>query len=48
MHINIIKNELGQLCSEYVSILEELKEKGIITNDVFENCTSIKKQFLKD
>ena len=48
MHINIIKNELEQLCSEYVSILEELKEKGIITNDVFENCTSLKNEFLKD
>ena len=48
MHINIIKNELEQLCSEYVNILEALKEKGIITNDVFENCTSIKKEFLKD
>ena len=48
MHINIIKNELQELCSEYVNILEALKEKGIITNDVFENCTSIKKEFLKD
>ncbi len=48
MHINIIKNELEELCSEYVSILEKLKEKEIITDDVFESCVSVKKAFLKD
>ena len=47
MHINIIKNELQKLCSEYVSMLEKLKEKGLITEEVFENCISVKKSFLK-
>jgi hypothetical protein len=48
MHINIIKNELEELCSEYVSMLEKLKEKELITEEVFENCISVKKSFLKE
>ena len=48
MHINIIKNELQELCSEYVSMLEKLKEKELITEEVFENFISVKKSFLKE
>ncbi|GAA3644033.1 hypothetical protein [Asaccharospora irregularis] len=50
MYTNIddLKKELKELCSEYVIILERLKEEEVITQDTFEKCTSKKILFLQE
>lgn len=50
MHSDIskIKSDLENLCNEYVKILEKLKEDGIVTDEVFEKCTSVKTSFLEE
>ncbi|MGL5314702.1 MAG: hypothetical protein ACRC92_15735 [Peptostreptococcaceae bacterium] len=47
-NINSIKNELKELCNEYVNILEKLKNEGIISDEVFKNCISGKVTFLEE
>lgn len=47
-NINDIKSDLKELCNEYVSMLEKLKQQGIISNEVFENCTLHKSVFIED
>ena len=46
--INDIKSDLKELCNEYVSMLEKLKQQGIISTEVFENCTSYKSVFIEE
>lgn len=50
MYTNIddLKDELKELCSEYVTILEKLKEEEVITEETFEKCTSRKILFLQE
>lgn len=46
--IDDVKKELKELCSEYVNILEELKQEDIITKETFEICSSNKISFLEE
>ncbi|MGL5712439.1 MAG: hypothetical protein ACRCXT_04120 [Paraclostridium sp.] len=45
--IEKIKEELNQLCRDYVGILNEMKEKNIINDIIFEECTTNKITFLQ-
>ena len=45
--IDEIKKELNNLCSEYIRILEILKEKEIITKETFQECSCNKISFLE-
>ncbi|WP_095406043.1 hypothetical protein [Romboutsia maritimum] len=46
--INDVKNDLKELCIEYVMILEKLKNEEIITEDTFIKCTTSKILFIED
>ena len=46
--IDDVKKELKELCSEYVNILEKLKEEEIITKETFDTCSSNKVLFLEE
>lgn len=43
-----VKKELKELCSEYINILEKLKEEQIINEETFEICSSNKISFLEE
>ena len=46
-NIDDVKKELKELCLEYVTILEKLKDEKMITEETFEKCSSQKKIFLE-
>ncbi|WP_173399951.1 hypothetical protein [[Clostridium] dakarense] len=46
--IEDVKKELRELCSEYVNILERLREEQIINKETFEICSSSKVLFLEE
>ncbi|MGX4601642.1 hypothetical protein [Faecalimicrobium sp. JNUCC 81] len=46
--IEDVKKELKELCSEYVNILEKLREEKIINKETFEICSSSKVLFLEE
>lgn len=48
MKIEDVKKELKDLCIEYVSILENLKNNNIITDDEFEKCANNKILFIEE
>ena len=45
-NIEDVKNELEQLCEEYIAVLKDLKNKKIISEDTFYNCVESKILFL--
>lgn len=45
--INEIKEELDQLCKDYVDIVSKMKNKKIINDDIYLNCVSNKIEFLE-
>lgn len=45
-NIDDVKNQLEQLCEEYIEILESLKSKNVISKDTFDQCVSNKILFL--
>ena len=47
-NIDDVKKELKELCLEYVTILEKLKDEKMITEETFEKCSSQKKIFLEE
>ncbi|WP_278681834.1 hypothetical protein [Paraclostridium bifermentans] len=49
MNIDIkeIKEELDQLCKEYIDIVSKMKNKNIINDDTYSNCVSNKIEFLE-
>lgn len=48
MSVEDVKKELKELCIEYVSILENLKNNDIITEDEFEKCANNKILFIEE
>lgn len=46
-NIDDVKKELKELCLEYVTILEKLKDEKMITEETFEKCSS-QKIFLEE
>lgn len=44
-NIDDVKKELKELCLEYVTILEKLKDEKMITEETFEKCSSQKDIF---
>lgn len=47
-NINDVKNELKELCSEYVHALKKLKDNNIISKEVFDECSEKKVLFLQE
>jgi hypothetical protein len=48
MSIEDIKIELDKLCMEYISILKNMKDNDIITDDEFKNCIENKLVFVEN
>lgn len=48
MSMEDVKKELKELCREYVSILENLKNNKMITDDEFEKCANNKILFIEE
>jgi hypothetical protein len=46
--IEEIKAELKQLCTDYVDILDRMKQEKIISQEVYNECTSKKIFFLDE
>ncbi|MGG2469112.1 hypothetical protein ACOV1W_15385 [Paraclostridium bifermentans] len=45
--INEIKEELDQLCKDYVDIVSKMKNNKIINDDIYLNCVCNKIEFLE-
>lgn len=45
--IKEIKEELDQLCKDYVDIVSKMKNNKIINDDIYLNCVSNKIEFLE-
>lgn len=45
--INEIKEELDQLCKDYLDIVSKMKNNKIINDDIYLNCVSNKIEFLE-
>ena len=43
-----VKEELQQLCNDYLDILKRLKDEDIITKETFDSCSLSKKIFLEE
>lgn len=43
-----VKKELKELCSEYLNILERLREENVINKETFDICSSSKVLFLEE
>jgi uncharacterized protein YutE (UPF0331/DUF86 family) len=41
-----IKKEIQKLCDDYIEILEQLKDEGLITDETYETCSAQKRMFL--
>ena len=48
MIIEEVKDELRQLCTDYLNILQELKKQEIINEELFEKYSVNKKSFLEE
>ena len=48
MIIEEVKDELKELCTDYLNILQELKDKEIINEELFEKYSINKKSFLEE
>ena len=48
MIIEEVKDELKQLCTDYLNILQELKKQEIINEELFEKYSVNKKSFLEE
>jgi len=48
MVIEEVKDELKQLCTDYLNILQELKNQEIIDEELFEKYSVNKKSFLEE
>ena len=48
MIIEEVKDELKQLCTDYLNILQELKNKEIINEEIFKKYSVNKKSFLEE
>lgn len=48
MIVEEVKNELKKLCTDYLNILQQLKEQEIISEETFDMCSINKKTFLEE
>ena len=48
MIVEEVKEELKKLCTDYLNILQELKNKEIISEEMFKNYSINKKSFLDE
>jgi hypothetical protein len=48
MMIEEIKEELEKLCTDYLDILQQLKNKQLISEDTFKMCSINKNSFLEE
>lgn len=47
ININEIKEELNQLCKDYIKIINKMQENDIINNETYVRCISNKMEFLE-
>ncbi|GAA0702789.1 hypothetical protein GCM10008904_09540 [Paraclostridium ghonii] len=47
LDIKEIKEELDQLCKDYIDIVNKMKNKEIINDDIYLKCISSKLEFLE-
>ncbi len=48
MIVEEVKDELKKLCTDYLNILQELKKKEIISEEMFNTYSINKKSFLDE
>nr|WP_317334089.1 hypothetical protein [uncultured Romboutsia sp.] len=48
MIVEEVKEELEKLCTDYLDILQQLKNQEIISEEIFKKCSINKKSFLQD
>ena len=47
MVVEEVKEELKKLCTDYLNILQQLKNEELISEETFEKCSINKKSFLE-
>lgn len=48
MILEEVKDELNKLCTDYLNILQQLKDQEIINEETFKMCSINKKSFLEE
>ncbi len=48
MIVEEVKDELKKLCTDYLDILQQLKNQEIISEETFKMCSISKKSFLEE
>ena len=48
MIVEEVKDELKKLCTDYLNILQQLKDKEIISEEMFNTYSINKKSFLEE
>ena len=48
MVVEEVKEELKKLCTDYLNILQQLKNEDLISEETFEKCSINKKSFLEE
>ena len=48
MIVEEVKEELKKLCTDYLNILQQLKNEELISEETFEKCSINKKSFLEE
>ena len=48
MIVEEVKDELKKLCTDYLNILQKLKDQEIISEEMFKNYSINKKSFLEE
>ena len=48
MIVEEVKDELKKLCTDYLNILQELKNNEIINEEMFNTCSLNKRIFLEE
>jgi len=48
MIVEEVKDDLKKLCTDYLNILQELKDKEIISEEMFNTYSIDKKSFLEE
>ena len=48
MVVEEVKEELNKLCTDYLDILQQLRDQSIISEQTFKECSINKKSFLEE
>lgn len=48
MGVEEVKEELKKLCTDYLNILQQLKNEDLISEETFKRCSINKKSFLDE